>query len=492
MPEPISLPQDNQPPLDDWSSVTAELVDELPKAWTRGLLYVLIAFLSFFLPWSIFYQVEETGTARGRLEFKGNTVKQESDLSGAVTVVAIHAKEGDRVKAGQILLELDSKSLREERQQLQVKLDGQENRLSQLKIQKNELLLALSTQEQQNRAQALEKQTQVHQAQQNLASLQSAYALQKLEKLAPVEQAQQAIRDTQADYQLADSRWRDALAEVARYRQLFQEGGAAEVKVKEMQSQAKESLRIRQQDLANVQQAKLRLQEQQRRYQAFLQQATSDSQQAKLRLQEQQRGYQSLQEGGKIALSRVEQQLRDLEAQIASLQSEISQSQAQMQALDRQLQKYAIRAPFKGILFQFPVKQVGAVVQPGQLVTQIAPQEASLIFRAQIPSAESGFLREGLPVKLKFDAYPFQDYGVVGGYLRWIAPNSKVQSTPQGDLDTFELEISVDQTYIQAQNKRIILTPGQTATAEVVIRQRRLIDFVLDPFKKLENGEFKL
>jgi HlyD family secretion protein len=57
--------------------------------------------------------------------------------------------------------------------------------------------------------------------------------------------------------------------------------------------------------------------------------------------------------------------------------------------------------------------------------------------------------------------------------------------TAQGQQETFELEIALEKTYIQTQNKRVVLNPGQTATAEVIVRQRRLIDFILDPFKKL-------
>jgi HlyD family secretion protein len=89
-----------------------------------------------------------------------------------------------------------------------------------------------------------------------------------------------------------------------------------------------------------------------------------------------------------------------------------------------------------------------------------------------------------MPVKLKFDAYPFQDYGVALGHLRWISPDSKVEETAQGKLETFELEIVLDRTDIQTQNKRLALTAGQTAAAEVIVWQRRLIDFILAPFKK--------
>lgn len=109
-----------------------------------------------------------------------------------------------------------------------------------------------------------------------------------------------------------------------------------------------------------------------------------------------------------------------------------------------------------------------------------------------MPSQESGFVRVGMPVKLKFDAYPFQDYGIVQGHLGWVSPDSKVEETPQGKVETFELEIALEQTYIPIQNRQVALTPGQTATAEVIVRQRRLIDLVLDPFNKLQKGGIEL
>jgi len=150
------------------------------------------------------------------------------------------------------------------------------------------------------------------------------------------------------------------------------------------------------------------------------------------------------------------------------------------------------RAPTEGTIFQLPIQRAGTVVQPGQMIAQIAPKGAVLVFKAQMPIPESGFLRQGMPVKLKFDAYPFQDYGVVQGHLRWISPDSKPMQTAQGQLETFELEIALEKTYIQTQNKRVVLNPGQTATAEVIVRQRRLIDFILDPFKKLQKGGLEL
>jgi hypothetical protein len=115
-----------------------------------------------------------------------------------------------------------------------------------------------------------------------------------------------------------------------------------------------------------------------------------------------------------------------------------------------------------------------------------------LVIRAQMPTTESGSLQEGLSVKLKFDAYPFQDYGVVEGKLVDISPTSIEADAPNGKTAAYNLEIALNQHCIPTRTKCIGLRPGETATAEVIVRQRRLIDFILDPFKKLQEGGLKL
>jgi len=486
---PETLSQSSESLGNDWSSLTQELIDSLPRVWTRGLLYLLVVFAGIVLPWVMLSKVDETGSARGRLEPKGATQRLDAPAAGTVTFVRV--KEGETVKAGQVLMELESNVLRTEFQQTQTKLEGQLNRLAQLEVMKNQLAIAITAQQQQNGAQELEKQAQVEQARQNLSASKTAYTLQE-EKQAQVEQARRNLSATQTAHILADSRFAKDMVEVQRYRKLWQEGVVPQVKVVEMEQSAEESRRLRSAALAEIRQAESRLKEQQGSYQRSIHQADAEIHQASSRLKEQQSGYQSLIQTGKLAVLKSEQQLKDLQTQITSLQAEIQESKSQIQSLKFQLEQRVFRAPTEGTIFQLPIQRAGTVVQPGQMIAQIAPKGAVLVFKAQMPIPESGFLRQGMPVKLKFDAYPFQDYGVVQGHLRWISPDSKPMQTAQGQLETFELEIALEKTYIQTQNKRLVLNPGQTATAEVIVRQRRLIDFILDPFKKLQKGGLEL
>ena len=193
-----------------------------------------------------------------------------------------------------------------------------------------------------------------------------------------------------------------------------------------------------------------------------------------------------------MAVLKSEEQLNNLETQITTLKTEISQVKSQIKYLEFQLSQRVLAAPIEGIVFQSPIKSAGAVVQPGDTIVEIAPQESSLLLRAQMAITESGSLRVGMPVKMKFDAYPFQDYGIVKGKVTDISPTSKLTDTDKGQEATYDLEIQLNKTCIPTPTECITLRPGDTATAEVIVRQRRIIDLILDPFKKLQQGGLEL
>lgn len=475
---------------DDWSDATKELLDTLPQVWTRGLLYFLVVSVTIILPWAMLSRVDETGTARGRLEPKGKTFRLDSAVSGTVSKILV--KEGDSVKVGQSLLLMESQLVNSDLQQAQEKLQGQLNQLSQLNLLKNQLILTVTTQRQQNQAQELEKQTQIDQAQQNLNALVNAYHLQKEEKLAQVDQARQNLNHNQNAKTLVQTNLASALREVQRYQKARNEGVVAEIDLVGKKDVAQEKQKLYEQTLSDIAQAKLRLSEQQSSYERTISQASADIEQAQLRHKEQESSYQSLTQSGKLAVLKSEEQLNNQEKEITALQAEIAQTKSQIKSLRFQLGQRVLVAPVIGTVFQLPIQRPGAVVQPGTMIADIAPAGMPLVIRAQMPTIDSGFLRKGLAVKLKFDAYPFQDYGVISGKLVDISPTTLDVNTPNGKVAAYNLEIAMNQNCIPTASKCIPLRPGDTATAEVIVRQRRIIDFLLDPFKKLQQGGLKL
>jgi HlyD family secretion protein len=436
------------------------------------------------------YKVDETGAARGRIEPKGKTVKLDSPVSG--TVKDINIKEGDVVKNGQKILGLYTDLLNKELQQGEDKLKGFLNRGFQLKLSKQQLVVALTTQQQQNQSQALEKQSQIDQAQQNLIATTNVYQLQKEEKTTQVNQAKQNLEYSKTASNLAQSSLTSALREKERYRLLWQQGVVPEINVIEKQDIVQEKQKLYKQSQSDIQQSQLRLAEQQSNYQRIVKQGKADITQAQLRLNEQKRSYQTLTQTGKLALLKIEEQQKSLETEITTLNAEIAQTKRQIESLKIQLGQRELKANVSGTVFQLPIQKAGAVVQSGTLIAEIAPLGSPLIIRAQMMTNESGSLRKGLPVKLKFDAYPFQEHGIVQGEVIAISPTATEVDTANGKVSVYNLEISLQQNCIKSGNKCIPFRPGDTATAEVIVRQRRIIDFLLDPFKQLQKGGLQL
>lgn len=419
--------------IEDWSNTTQEVIETLPQGWTRSLMYLIVGFGAIVLPWAMIAQVDEVGIAKGRLEPKGKTIRLDAAVSG--TVAAVKVKEGQQVKAGQQLLEINSDLVRSELQQTRAKLDGLQNRLYQSMAMKTQLEMAAETQLHQRQTQLLEQQAQINQTQQKLDFYRTSSRFAKNLLLKDQDKAK-------------------------RFRKFQEMGIITGMQAEEAERTMLETQQRLQQENSNIAQSLSELQGQQ---------STSEkiAQQADLSIIESQR------------------QLAELKSQIAGIQAEIVQARDQIKSLEYQWQQRSINIPIDGTIFQLPVQNPGAVVQPGQTIAQLAPKDAPLILRTQMESSQSGFLRSGLPVKVKFDAYPFQDYGIVQGYVRWVSPDSK---PGQNQVQVFDVEIELEHPYIQVGTKTIQLTPGQTATAEVVIRKRQVSDFLLDPFKKLQQG----
>ncbi|MGB5635607.1 MAG: HlyD family efflux transporter periplasmic adaptor subunit, partial [Waterburya sp.] len=427
---------------------TRETISTIPRVSLRAILYIVLVLAGLLIPWAMLAKVDEIGTARGRLEPKDTTITLDAPVSG--TVKSIEAKEGQQVKKGEGILQLDSEIVNGELRQQQQKLLGQQNQLNQLQLLKNQQRLSLSTQEQQNQAQEFEKE-------------------------ALIEQAEEAITASESAHQTAKIRYSAAQEKVPRYRDAYKQGALSKDLLSEAKQQAEE-------------------------YKESINQTAAEIAQARSRLAEQKRGLTSLIQTHNLAILKSQEEYKNTETQITTLQGEIAQTQSIITGLEYQLQQHTLYAPVAGTIFQLPIQKPGAVLQTGQMVAKIAPKGSSLVLRGRMSSRESGFLEVGLPVKLKFDAYPFQDYGIVPGKLTWISPDSRSPQTSSSNEsvnpsqlgDFYEVEITLERNYIDAGKRRILLTPGHTGTAEVVIRQRRLVDVFLAPFKSLQKGGVQL
>ncbi|MDH5539362.1 MAG: HlyD family efflux transporter periplasmic adaptor subunit, partial [Rhizobacter sp.] len=108
---------------------------------------------------------------------------------------------------------------------------------------------------------------------------------------------------------------------------------------------------------------------------------------------------------------------------------------------------------------------------------------AKPVVKVEIAERDRAFLREGQTVKLKFAAFPYQRYGTIAGTLEYISPATR--PAPQTKAPVYEGRVTLEHDHVLVSDTRYPLRYGMTATAEIVVRARRLIDLALDPFRHI-------
>lgn len=142
-----------------------------------------------------------------------------------------------------------------------------------------------------------------------------------------------------------------------------------------------------------------------------------------------------------------------------------------------------IVAPVDGVVTDVTSTQTGDKIQANTPLGGIAPKNARPILKVEIAEHDRAFLHEGLPVKLKFNAFPYQRYGMIDGTLEFISPATK--PSQQTKQPIYEGRVKLERDYYEIGDQRYPLRYGMTAIAEMVVRERRLIDLALDPFRQI-------
>src|ERR1041384_3226850 len=166
-------------------------------------------------------------------------------------------------------------------------------------------------------------------------------------------------------------------------------------------------------------------------------------------------------------------------------QSRIARLQSEIAAVEESLRHTTITAPYGGTITTLNVRSTGTVLEAGQTIATIAPSAAKLVVEAQVPNKDIAFVERGLPVKLKFDAFPFQDYGTIAGTVTEVAPDAQ---TDREAGSFYKITIAPQQTTINAKGQQVALRPGLALTAEIVTEHKSIWSILFEPFRKLKSA----
>ena len=475
----------------NWSPSVQTLLEQPSASFPGRIIIGGMVFCLALGTWSYLGQIEEVGVAQGKLIPQGQTYKIEPVSAGQVTQLAV--EEGDTVQAGQTIAELDTELAQQEVERLQQLLSNYQQELIQKQILLERVSLEAQTQSAISAAETRAQESTVAQLTARISTTRQLLAQLRSEE--QLYQRRQTL--VQPVSQLAQTRMQQLEAEskahqerLERLEPLVAEGAISQ----EFLFQAQQSYLQTQQQLTQSRLQKITgtdeqlfqvdqsLRDRQTRItqsQGDLAAALKESERLQAELAQKQAQEQ------RTALE-AQQRIKQLELEITQLRGRIKDTENQLTSAKARLKQRFLHAPVDGVVLSLNVQNTGKFVQSGQTIAEIAPQDAPLVLSATIPGRDAGFIEVGMPVKMKLDAYPYQDYGIIAGEVTSISADAEIDPTIGA---VYRVEISLEKDYVVEEQEQVQFKAGQTASADIVIRRRRIADILLEPIRKLrEDG----
>ena len=192
--------------------------------------------------------------------------------------------------------------------------------------------------------------------------------------------------------------------------------------------------------------------------------------------------------------------LRQIEAEYQrSLHAEKHEVTSQLERLAKELDKQQhrralleLKAPQGGVVKDLATHTAGTVVQPGTVLASLVPRDEKLKAEVWVPNEDIGFVRPGQPVKLKLAAFPFQKYGLATGMVEHIGADAQSEEeardkgyAAQGRPPLrYKALVTLDSDALQAESRRHSLSAGMQTVAEIRLGDRTVAEYLLSPVMK--------
>jgi hemolysin D len=169
---------------------------------------------------------------------------------------------------------------------------------------------------------------------------------------------------------------------------------------------------------------------------------------------------------------------------------------------ERRSNLQVLSAPVDGVVQQLAVHTIGGVVTPAQPLAVVVPLDSGLEIEASLANDDIGFVHEGQDVEVKVHTFNFTRYGLLhgrvisvssdaisrdGGEGRPRSQDGKEGDRQQGQDLVYMARISLDQRQMRSGDHVVDLGPGMAVTAEVKTGSRRIIGYLLSPVARYEH-----
>ncbi len=212
---------------------------------------------------------------------------------------------------------------------------------------------------------------------------------------------------------------------------------------------------------------------------------------------------QQLAEVQTLAQSIRQQQIQgqnQLQALPVERQRQLQQLQAEQLQLEQQKTELLAReeilltAPVAGRVTNLVVSQ-GQQLQGAQVLMQLLPESGFLYAQLLVPTRAFGFIQPGQTTWLRFDAFPYQRFGLYQGKVSQLSKAVLMAQDPDSPVQiqepVYQVQVKLDQQFIEAYGEQMPLQAGMLLSADIVLEQRSVLGWLLEPLLSLK-GRFQI
>lgn len=417
--------------------------EELPLA-QHLLLTMVAAFVALFILWASFATLDEVTRGNGKV-IPSSEIQKLQSLEGGI-VDAFLVKEGDEVKAGQVLMRLRDVQASSDFEANNKRYLGLLAKVERLKAEaEGRDVPAFSDEVMKGAPASVQEELEAFKA--NATSRQS----QKLVLDQQLAQRSQEVTGLETRGHDLREVLRLSVEERDMIAPLVERGSAPKVEMLQLERGIKE----KQTELNGVL--------------ASLKQAQSAVDEAKARIAE-------LQNTAKA----------QAQTELSATMIEMNTVKETLSGLKDRKVRTEIRSPVDGTIKDILINTVGGVVQPGQDIIEIVPRDDQLIIEAQVRPKDIAFLHPGQKAMVKITAYDFSIYGGLKAEL--IDISADTLSNERGET-FYRIRVRTNETALKRKGEVLSIIPGMVASVDILTGKKTVMEYILKPLiKTVDNA----
>lgn len=171
--------------------------------------------------------------------------------------------------------------------------------------------------------------------------------------------------------------------------------------------------------------------------------------------------------------------------ELSEIEREINEILARVPALESRVERTSVRAPLDGVINQLNYVTADAYVQKGDVLLEMVPTGSDLIVETQIDPKNIGEIILGQDVKISLTAYDPSRYGRIDGIVSGISADAI--SDPKTGEQRYLVDVSIEGDLFEIDGSTVILLPGMVASIDVLSGKRTVLDYFWQPMARTKN-----